>query len=248
MLQRYPLLSDSWLCFTNSVKPSDFWFWLYCDHNNCTFQHIVPLLSDLGLILTHRIILKKLYMTLSKGSDTYDAQQWKKITVFFQSKGCSSTGGNPTSRGRLHWLTRKSLGISSNWRFYDATGLAYSIPHNRAPSKSLHEICSILEWNLKSVFTFFIAFFWVWVGSTTTLAMGCLSAFVKGPAYPLCHTNNNASRDCSCPSSTGSNYMEALYWEISHQLKEKLNINLKLIMYLSGFQNTANQKNSKYWF
>jgi len=72
-----------------------------------------------------------------------------------------------------------------------------------------------------------------------------LFTFVKGLAHPLCHAKNSASRDCNC-SSTVSNYMEVLYQEIFHCLKEKLSVNLKLIIYLSSFQNTHNKENSKY--
>lgn len=49
------------------MKPSDFSFWLYFDLRNCTFSCIV---SHLGLILTCRIILEKLYIRFLKGNDT----------------------------------------------------------------------------------------------------------------------------------------------------------------------------------
>lgn len=64
-----------------------------------------------------------------------------------------------------------------------------------------------------------------------------LFTFIKGPAHPLCHAEIRVSSDCNC-SSTVSNYMISL-------TEGKVKSELKLRMYLNGFQNTGKKKKKK---
>lgn len=64
-----------------------------------------------------------------------------------------------------------------------------------------------------------------------------LFTFIKGPAHPLCHAEIRVSSDCNC-SSTVSNYMISL-------TEGKVKSELKLRMYLNGFQNTGKKKKKR---
>lgn len=148
---------------------------------------LMYLLSHLGLILTCRIILKKLRLRFLQGNDTLWCRAMKKkFTTFLQTEGYSGTWWWSCVKrevGLDDQVTSRHL-FQLNFLWCCGPGLF---------SATQQSIFLISSWGLlhswvepeARIYVFHGFSVWVWVGSTVPQAMGCVSIYIcKGTSTP----------------------------------------------------------------
>lgn len=230
-----------WLCFSNSMEPSCFWFWLYSNLKNCTFKSIMSS-SPTDLVLAHRIIREGLHRGFKKGNDTLgcgavsmDIQKKKQKSHYSFRLNAAVVprhfkGGLDNRRDSRHLFQPTSL-----WAY--GPGLHSSKPQSIFLIPLLSQLCSWVEPET-SIYVFQDISAWVWVDSSIPQASSICKGYSR-QSVPHEH-------QCLNYSLTVPKYKESYIKKIINLIVlMKSCVDLKLSIRLSGFQNRENKGNSK---